>query len=238
MQQQQNLQVLFTYNKPGVNLLQISIVRQLNAELQFQRKIFCFLCAIQGVATQGGNRTFDYHNRINMKVEYDKILALGKAIRAYALGAENSFGPFSIYVDSSKSQFGSGSGAKSMRLQRGIDNKTNAPIVALFFKTQTSPNAIVMPLTIPEALALSDICQWIAMKCVDLDFELTSTDNFQTRVVKPKTVDQPQPAWQQQPTTSFSTNNVSNFSSQPDSARPVEKVVNNFSKMFEENFPF
>lgn len=171
------LQSIYTYNKALANLFQISVVRQITVDSPFQRHIFCFLSAIPGENTQAGGRTFNFQNKITMKVDYEKILSLANAIEAYATGREAIFGQFSIYVDSSKSQFTSNSGGKSMGLQKGVDKHGNQ-VVNMFFKTQTSP-AIAISLSIADALSLAGICKKIFGRCFDLDFDI-STQSMQS----------------------------------------------------------
>jgi len=166
------LQHIYTYNKPLANLFQISVVRQVTSESPFQRHVFCFLSAIPGENTQAGGRTFNFQNKITMKVDYEKILSLANAIEAYATGKEAAFGPFTIYVDSSKSQFTSSSGGKSMGMQRGADKHGN-PVVNLFFKTQTS-QAIAISLSIADALSVAGVCKKIFARCFDLDFDISA----------------------------------------------------------------
>lgn len=178
MQQQNQLQHIFTYSKSGPNLLNISIVQQITGDQPYQKKVFCFLTAIPGAIKETGTRTFNHDSKITMKVEYDKILSLGKVIRSYIYGQENLIGPFTIFVDSSKSQYGSSGSTKYMTIQKRLDQKTNTPIIILLFKSQKLDSPIAIPLSFPDALAIAEICEWIAKKCLELDFELESSASF------------------------------------------------------------
>lgn len=234
MAQQTNpLEPIFSYSIPGAHLLQISIVKQA-AEETYKKQYFCFITLIAGENVQGGGRTFNFNNRLTMKVDCDKILALGHAIKAYVGGREAAIGPYSIYVDSSKSQFGSG-GGKSMLLQKGVDQKHNNPMVNLFFKAGSN-QALAFSLNPAHALALADICDFIGKKCLELEFMKIQV-NAHSGVMPNKVGSPPMspPKSVNAPNVSESPFNM-NQTSTPNFQNSPEQVLNNFAGGFE-NLP-
>jgi len=232
-QQNTPLESIFSYSIPGAHLLQISIVRQV-AEEAYKKQYFCFLTLAPGEQAQGGGRTFNFNNRINMKIDGDKVLALGHAIRAYVNGREEAIGPYTIYVDSSKSQYGTGGGGKSMLLQKGTDAKhNNVPVINIFFKAGSN-SAFAFTLNPAHALAVADICEFIGHKCLELEFTKIQsnahTGAFPNKVGvppinTPKSVNVP-------PSDPFNMGAAPSLGFQ----NSPEQVVNNFAGSFE-NLP-
>lgn len=169
-EQQSKLENIFSYSFPANHLLQISIVKQ-DAEQSYKKAYFCFITLAPGVQNPQGGRSFDFNNRITMKVEGHQITALAHAMRAYVRGQEAIVGPFSIYVDSSKSQYSQGGGGgKSMMIQRTTNQKqNNSPALTFFFKVGQN-QALGYSMTPSNALAAADICEFIGKKCLELEF--------------------------------------------------------------------
>lgn len=163
------LESIFSYSFPANHLLQFSIVKQ-EADQSYKKAFFCFITIAPGVQNQQGNRTFDFNNRITMKVEAYQLSELAHAMRIFARGQDSAFGNFSIYVDSGKSQYGQGGGGKSMSIQRTTNQKqNNAPAVTFFFK-QGQNAAIGYSMTIYRALAIADKLEFMSEKCDELEF--------------------------------------------------------------------
>ena len=171
MAEQSKLENVFSYSFPGNHLLQISIVKQTSTDAKdYKKQHFCFISLAPGQQTQSG-RTFDFKSRVTMKVDMDKIMALGHAVRNYAFGREAVIGKYGIYVDSSKSAFTQGQGTgKSLGLQRGVDQKSQQPVITLFFKVGTA-NAHAFSMNVANALAFADICEFIGKQCLELEFK-------------------------------------------------------------------
>jgi len=170
MAEQGKLENIFNYSFPANHLLQISIVKQ-PSEQSYKKEYFCFITLAPGVQSQQGGRTFDFNNRITMKVEGHQVIALAHAVRAYARNQAEIIGPFSIYVDSSKSSFGQqGQGGKSLFVQRSVNQKqNNAPVIAFFFKVGQG-QALSLPMSPAMALAAADVFEFIGRKCLELEY--------------------------------------------------------------------
>jgi len=213
-EQKSKLESLFSYSFAANHLFQISLVKQ-PVEQSYKKEHFCFLTVIPGV-TQQGNRTFEFANRITLKVDGHQIDALAEAIKYYVDGKEQLIGPYSIYVDSSKSQYSQGvGGGKSFAIQRTMTkNKKNqdVPMITIFVKSGNNPT---LAISIPPAgaLAMANVLSFIAKKCLELEF-LRGPSYAQTGSYENPSFNTPQPQ------------------ATPQTTRQAD-VTNNFSNAFE-----
>jgi len=170
MVEQNKLENIFSYSFPANHLLQVSIVKQASDQ-SYKKEHFCFITLAPGVQNQQGGRTFDFNNRITMKVDGHQVIALAHAVRAYARNQVDVIGPFSIYVDSSKSSFGQhGQGGKSLFIQRNVSQKqNNSPIITFFFKVGQA-QSLGFSMSPPMALAAADVFEFIGKKCLELEY--------------------------------------------------------------------
>lgn len=132
---------------------------------------FIFLNLAPGGEGENG-RTFDYKNTIALKLNVSKIAELSHALTCYAKGQQKIIGPFSIFVDSSRSQFG-GDEKKSVMLNYsagGTDSngRERSPSLSLNFKMGTAKSHAFM-MSPTAALALADVCGKIFEKGIELD---------------------------------------------------------------------
>ena len=205
MSGQSNLKNLFNFSFPGVHLLQISLVKDLSNEDSYKRKHFSFITIVPGkkvdqsVSVSG--RTFDWSNRINMKAEADRILALSYDLKTLCEASkyfyvennqqtdqavlfairqsqlmrktlENSVSGFSLFADSSRSSYGDGQGSvKSFSLQlSGDQKKLDRPVIILWGK-EGQGKALNYTMTPPQAMSVAKVCDFIANKTLELEFE-------------------------------------------------------------------
>ena len=172
-QTQSKLENIISTSFPANHLLQFSIVKQ-EAEQSYKKAYFFFITLAPGVQAQGGGRTFDFNNRITMKVESYQISELAHALRSFARGQEVQLGPHSIYVDSGKSAYGTqGAGGKSLSVQKTLtQQKQNgpppSPTVTFFFKVGSN-QALGYSMSPYRALAIADKLQALSEKCDDLE---------------------------------------------------------------------
>jgi len=224
-QTQSKLESIFSYSFPANHLLQFSIVKQ-EAEQSYKKAYFCFITLAPGVQSQQGGRTFDFNNRVTMKVEAYQITELCHALRSFARGQEALFGPFSIYVDSGKSAYGQGGGGKSMMVQKTQNQKqNNAPMVTFFFKVGNN-SALGYSVTPYRALSIADKLEFISKKCDELEF---SRGPVQTG-----TYENPNPVGfaETPPSVGPSASPFDNIPSSPQSATTVGNIAGNFSNTF------
>jgi len=216
-QQTSSLENIYSDSFPANHLLQISVVRQVSDE-NYKKQYFCFLSLIPGEQSQTGGRTFNFQNRINLKVDSHKIAALGYAVKYYAEGKESIIGPFSIFVDSSKSQYG-GNMSKSVGLQRTVNPKqNNAPVIVLYFKSGTN-SALAFSMSPADALAFGDRCLSISDLCEKLELARSQAASFAGTYPNPNVGTPP---------TNPPTKQQKKYGNTPG------QVVNNFSNSFDE----
>lgn len=169
--QQSTLENVTSYSFPANNLFQISLVRDADPNRpNYKKQYFCFLTLAPGEQSQQGGRTFNFTNKINMKQDIHKILALAYAIRACARGQQQAIGKWSLFTDSSKSGYGQG-GVKMVfvnQYQNQKDQNNPRNQVSLGFKTgQNNPIGLVFD--IPDALALADVIEAIGKRGLQLE---------------------------------------------------------------------
>ena len=237
--QQNSLQNICNYSFPGNHLLNFSLVRQ-QQEQSYKKEYFFFITCAPGEKNQNGNRTFNFQNKFVMKMDIDKIFMLRHAIICYATGREAMIGQFSIFADSSKSNFNQGGGTKTIFLNKNNDQRGN-PVLSLTFKLgQNKGIAYSMP--IATALAISDVLKIMADKGLKLELE-RSTFNIQPTSIKERVDNSssPDPNFNQQnnnsvpaPDPNFQTNNTSvpdpNFNQQNNNqSNTPQNVADNFA---------
>ncbi len=175
--QQSTLENVTSYSFPANNLFQISLVRDADPNRPgYKKQYFCFLTLAPGEQGQQGGRTFNFSNKINMKQDIHKVLALAYAIRACARGQQQMIGKWSLFTDSSRSGYGQGGGVKMVfvnQFQNTKDQKNPRNQVSLGFKAgQGNPVGLVFD--IPDALALADVIESIGKKGLQLEMNGSS----------------------------------------------------------------
>ncbi len=165
-QQGGGLENICNYSFPGNHLVQFSLVKQ-DVEQSYKKKYFFFITCAPGEQGQNG-RTFNFQNRITMKVEIDKALGLSHAIRGYANGRDQLIGQYGLYVDGSKSSFNQGGGSKMVFINKGQDNKGNV-VISLTFK-QGQAQGFGYGMNIPNAVAMADVIEMMCKKGLELEF--------------------------------------------------------------------
>jgi len=175
-QQGSSLQNIYSRSFPANNLFEISLVKDTNQDLPFYKsKYYMFVSLTPGGQTEQGGRTFNRDGRITMKTDSEKVMALANSLRAFARGQGQALGQFAIFVDSNKAGYGGGGGFKSCfageftqkAQQQGQQDKK---MVALSFKSgQNKPIGVFWPPS--EAMAVADILDFVAKKCLELDFD-------------------------------------------------------------------
>lgn len=170
-QGQSKLENVFSTSFPANHLLQFSIVKQ-ESEQSYKKQFFFFITLAPGVQSQQGGRTFDFNNRITMKVDSYQIDELAHALRAFARGQEAQLGPHSIYVDSGKSAYGGGAQGgtgKSLMIQKTQNQKQNNAAQVTFFFKVGSNQALGYSMTPYRALAIADKLQAMSEHCDKLE---------------------------------------------------------------------
>ena len=175
MQQQSQLETISQYSFNGSNLFQVSVIRQLGENAGY-KPVFTFFTLAPGVVDQNGARTYDFSNKIVLKVSLDKALAFSHALRMMVYGQQKLFGQFSIFVDGSKSKFNQGQGMnKSIMLFDNYDQQKGIRSISIVFKIGggQGKSFICSP---PDALAISDIVKEMVMEGIKVGNNLTKVN--------------------------------------------------------------
>ena len=175
---QSTLQNVCSYSFTANNLFQISLVKDTDPNRPaYKRAFFCFLTLAPGAQGQGGGRTYNFSNKINMKQDMHQVMALANAIRNVARGYAHLNGKFSLFVDSSKSSYGGSQGNVKQvfvnpfpnpKQQNQQNQQNQEPKVSLGFRMGKN-NPIGLIWSVPEALAVADVIEMIGKKGIELD---------------------------------------------------------------------
>lgn len=157
---EKTLTQISNYAFTGNHLLQISLMKNETTDKDYKREFFAFVTLAPGEKLQNGGRTFNFDNRITLKVDLEKLLALGYALEMYAKGQGNIAGTFQIFTDATKSAYG-GSNATTKTMYLKELTQKDERVLGLGFKLgQNAANQFnVSPTT---ALAIADICKMMA----------------------------------------------------------------------------
>lgn len=198
---QNKLTNIYSYSFPGVHLLSISLVKQENLDKEYKNSYFCFITLLPGKQDQNSTtgRSFDKDNAVRLKVEADKLLGFAHTLRFMGRGSNQQFySKFSILVDSSKSQYTqNGAGTiKSIFFAPWTDQKNENQVVGgtIFFKAGQNKAQAYMA-SFPALLAMADVAEFIAKKCMELEFggnEIQVKARASIPPTRPATTQQPQ----------------------------------------------
>ena len=165
---------VITRSISGTSVFNVSIVEETEPK-DYQNRFFMFIKGVPGIRSETSptGRTYDMNSAITFKVEAEKALAMSYALLQMASGKgkayEEMFGPYTIFADMSKSNYGSG-GKKSLNVRMGQNNKDGKAIVNIYLTHDNTKVAINM--SAYEAYGASKMLEFLALKC--MEFELKS----------------------------------------------------------------
>lgn len=157
----------------GTSVFNVSIVEETEPK-EYQNRFFMFIKGVPGIRsdTSPTGRTYDMNSAVTFKVEAEKALAMSYALLQMASGKgkayEDMFGPYVIFADMSKSNYGSG-GKKSLNI-RMSQNKEGKAIVNIYLTHDN--NKVAINMSSYEAYGASKMLEFLALKC--MEFELKS----------------------------------------------------------------
>ena len=222
---QSSLKNLFTRQVPGINVIQISVVEDENAD-QYRSRYFAFFKGVPGEQSSDSptGRTYNYKNAVNIKVEAEKIFAIASALTICAEGKydayEKNFGHFEIHADSSRSSYGEGE-KKNVRIGVMKNNKTQKFVITISFLADNKK--AIGYLSPYEAFGFAKTLEFCASKILELE----STRNVGVQVNKSND-NIPQNNFKPAPPTQASQNNTPAFSA-PQEENPA---LGGFKEMF------
>jgi len=222
------LKPIFSKSFPANNLLDISLVYDDDPNRPFYRPAyFIFLSMTQGVIAENGQRTFDKNSRITIKTDSVKIFAFSNAIKAFVNGQGTTIGQFQIFADSGKSHYATemgNAGVIKMAFVSEFDQQmknsnTVKKNIAISMK-QGNNKPIGVFYSLAEALAIATIFDFMANKCLELDFNSRNVNIGSVQPQPPQAQPQSQP--QPQPPNNSATPMPDEYSSIPDEPFNIE----------------
>lgn len=240
-----NLIPICSRNFPGISSLMFSLVEDPEPKSEWSDKYFLFIKAVP--STQNSNsstgRSYDHKRSINFKATAEKALSFAYALKILAEGKgkhyDDIFGNFSMFADSSKSQFAQGGGLKkSMQMNYYMNNKTNKQVISIGFKS--GEEKVNLYFTPYEAYSASVVLERMANMALDLIFKgpnikVNNNNNNYNKPAFP----------QQQPVNLPQPNNFNNNTYQQQNLPPsnvntqaINQVADNFAAMMNMDDPF
>lgn len=167
-QPQGDLLTVLTYLFPGANALRISLMQR---QVKSKADYFCFLTILpEHQSDSMATNPNSWNNKIAIKCEPHRMLALGNAVNGVATGNGNAIGPFQILSDPSKSKYSSNIGnfeKKSLSIVEHDQN--NIKYISLLFSAGQN-RKFHYTMDVAMALSFADICKLFGQKCLELLF--------------------------------------------------------------------
>ncbi len=231
--QNSNLNFICQRSFPGINSLQIALVEDTEPKNEWADKYFLFIKAVPGVQStaNASGRTYDHTRAVTFKASPEKALSFAFALKVMSEGRgkqyDDLFGGFTMFADTSKSQYSQGGGSrKSMMMNYYQNNKTNKQVISVGFKQDS--NVVSLFMTPYDAYATGQVLEKMAHRALDLAI---TGSNLKVNTGKPafngNKTNQSQPAQLpafQQPVV--------------DNTQSIDQVADNFSAMFSDDNPF
>lgn len=172
---------------PGQSLLSISLVRDDDPQRPwYKNKYYSFVAISPPIQNQNGGNSWDVKNRINMKIECDKLLGLGLALEKYILTNGNPNFQYSIYSDNSKSNFNNGQNQiktifisyfeKQKQSKNGQISVANYSLSASSSMNGQSSNPFGYSGTAGDMLAVAEIIKMIGQEGIKAEFEFQKSN--------------------------------------------------------------
>ena len=152
------------------NMVNISLIK--DNESKFNR-FFVFFNAIPSAKTAEGQRTYNFKEGINFKLQPYKLYELSQVIPAYLKGGQKMLGNYGIINDSSKAVHNSSGygGIKSLYVNYSAPEERNKNIPGIFMVASQGDKKVNISIPAPTALALAKMCEKIFELSVDMDIQ-------------------------------------------------------------------
>lgn len=163
-----NYETIYSWNLSANSALSLSLMHDPESKYN---KYFVFLNVAPGEKSENGGRTYNYKASTSFKIQLHILGELGYALGAYARGQSEHFGPYSIMVDSSRSNYSNGSGEKKSIFLKYSNEPEKAPFVALIAKTASQQKGISVMMSTATAMVVADVCKKIFDLYMDYDIK-------------------------------------------------------------------
>ena len=160
-----SLTTIYSWSLAMNNMINISLIR--DNESKFN-KYFIFFNMIPSSKTPDGNRTYNFRDGINFKLQPYKLFEMSQVIPAYLKGGQKMLGNYGIINDSSKAAHNAGTGIKSLYFNYTPAEEKNKFIPGMFLVAKAGDGkSVSIGIPAPTALALAEMCK----KIFDLSVE-------------------------------------------------------------------
>lgn len=165
-----SLVTLYSWSLGLNNLINISLMRDLN---QKYNKFFVFFNVVPSSKNDDGSRSYNFRESINFKLAPIKLFEIYQVINAYIKGQSKMIGTYGIMTDTSKSNYGDGSGGvKSLYFNyTPADSEKNHNIPGITVVGKSSGKSIIVGIPAPSALAFAEVCNEIFKYYIQTDIE-------------------------------------------------------------------
>ena len=152
------------------NMINISLIKDNDSKFN---RFFIFFNAIPSSKTAEGQRTYNFKEGINFKLQPYKLYELSQVIPAYLKGGQKMLGNDGIINDSSKAVHNSSGygGIKSLYVNYSAPDERNKNIPGIFMVASQGDKKVNISIPAPSALALAKMCEKIFELSVDMDMQ-------------------------------------------------------------------
>lgn len=152
------------------NMINISLIKDNDSKFN---RFFIFFNAIPSSKTAEGQRTYNFKEGINFKLQPYKLYELSQVIPAYLKGGQKMLGNYGIINDSSKAVHNSSGygGIKSLYVNYSAPDERNKNIPGIFMVASQGEKKVNISIPAPSALALAKMCEKIFELSVDMDMQ-------------------------------------------------------------------
>ncbi len=164
------LTTVYSWSLTLNNMINISLIK--DNESKFNR-FFVFFNAIPSSKSNEGQRTYNFKEGINFKLQPYKLYELSQVIPAYLKGGQKMLGNYGIINDSSKAAHNSSGygGIKSLYVNYSAPDERNKNIPGIFLVASQGDKKVNIVIPAPSALALAKMCEKIFELSVDMDIQ-------------------------------------------------------------------
>ena len=152
------------------NMINISLIKDNDSKFN---RFFIFFNAIPSSKTAEGQRTYNFKEGINFKLQPYKLYELSQVIPAYLKGGQKMLGNYGIINDSSKAVHNSSGygGIKSLYVNYSAPDERNKNIPGILMVASQGEKKVNISIPAPSALALATMCEKIFELSVDMDIQ-------------------------------------------------------------------
>jgi len=164
-----SLTTIYSWSLALNNMINLSLIKDNEAKYN---KFFVFLNIVPSAKTADGQRTYNFKEGINFKLQSYKLYEISQVIPAYLKGGQKFLGNYGIINDSSKASHGMSSGLKSLYINYSEPEEKNKNIPGIFLVAKSGDNKTIgVGIPAPTALAFAEMCKKIFDLSIEYDIK-------------------------------------------------------------------